>query len=93
MKNKITPAAAPCCDFGKQLMPFEFSVGYTMDMKSPETGSSHAAASTPKDKEPRKHKKIAALTIASAAVQGTCARSHAPRNRPAARNTKNSVSA
>ena len=27
VKNKITPATAPCSTFGKQLMPFEFSVG------------------------------------------------------------------
>ena len=74
-------------------MPFEFSVGYTMDMKRPESGSSHAAASTPNDSEPRKQRKIAAPTIASAAVQDTCASSHAPRNRPAARSTKKIVSA
>ena len=27
VKNRITPATAPCSDFGKQLIPFEFSVG------------------------------------------------------------------
>ena len=27
VKNKITPATAPCSDFGKQLMPFELMVG------------------------------------------------------------------
>ena len=39
VKNRITPATAPCSDGGKQLMPFEFNVGYTTDMNSPDSGS------------------------------------------------------
>ena len=42
-------------------MPLELRVGYMMDMKSPESGSSHAPCPTPQISEPRKHRKMARL--------------------------------
>src|SRR6185503_10896870 len=93
VKNRIAPAAAPCRDFGKQLIPLEFSEGYMIDMKSPESGNSHAACPTPQIMDARKHRKIARLEINRATVHEKCPRSHAPRNRPSARSTKKIVSA
>src|SRR5690349_12465063 len=93
VKNRITPAAAPCCDLRKQLMPLELSVGYMTDMNSPESGSSQAPLVPPQNSDPRKHRKMAALKAASATVHATRPSNHAPRNRPSARSTKKIVSA
>jgi hypothetical protein len=74
-------------------MPFEFSVGYMIDMNSPESGSNHAAFATPSTSEPAKQSKMARPHSARAVFHSTRASSQAPRKRPAARNTKKIVSA
>src|SRR3954467_5633521 len=93
VKNRMTPAAAPCWLLGKQLMPFELSVGYMIDMHRPDMGSNQAPVSTPPINDPRKHRKIARLNTTRAVVHESRPRSHAPRKRPSARNTKKMVSA
>ncbi len=61
MTSKITPATAPCCDLGKQLIPFEFIVGYMTDTNRPERGNKKTAESIPPIMLPAKHTRMAKL--------------------------------
>jgi hypothetical protein len=88
VKKRITPAAAPCSDFGTQLMPFELIVGYITDMNSPETGSRYTAQPTPLATRSEKQITMLPLSSASTPCQGKRVSSQAPTNRPAARRTK-----
>src|SRR6185295_7786492 len=88
VKKRMTPAAAPCSVLGTQLMPFELSVGYTTDMKMPESGSRYTAQSTPPVTLRTKHSRMLPLDTASAVCQRRRVSIQAPRKRPAARSRK-----
>src|SRR2546430_15599246 len=85
----MIPATEPCSDFGKQLMPFELSVGYRTDINSPHSGSRKTPTAGPPIRLPAKQMKIARLSRASTVDQDVRPHIHAPTIRPAARSTKN----
>jgi hypothetical protein len=64
-----------------------------MDMKSPVAGSSQTPRPSPPTSAPTKQAQMAAPMTSSAPVHFTRSSSQEPTKRPAARSTKNSVSA